>query len=194
MWKTLEDIDQRLAALRNLAGRRARPRRATGRELMTVLFQEVSFQEDDLSEQRQTYYNGDGDDIIIQRFAATVSFVRPIEPGVRTSLYKVTGGWSTYLWDASLPGIGSEPGFDFQWNYVVNSRQSQYSRDPCMSDMLVGLDKGQMLDFRVPLVLPKSESLEFRVQPLRYLFPDHFAKLAHTYFVGFIGLGYRSVP
>lgn len=196
MWKVLEEIDGRIEKLRSVAGKAARPLPAVSRELVTVLYQEVSFFEDDLQEQRQTFYNGDRDTLAIQRLGVKVSIALPEHPEQRIALQKVTAGWTNFSWLAGpLLQPVLNPGFDFQWNYVVNSRQSQYSRDACMSDMLVGSDKGQMLDFRVPLVLPKSESVEFRVQPLRYLFPDSYGKVAGTkYFVGFVGLGYRSMP
>lgn len=199
MWKILEEIDARIEKLRVVAGKAARPLPAESRELFTALYQEVSFYEDDLQEQRQTFYNGDRDTLVLQRFAVKVSIELPEQLGQRIALQKVTAGWTamdSWLARGSVRQQAVlDPGFDFQWNYVVNSRQSQYSRSSCMSDMLVGLDKGQMLDFRVPLVLPKSESVEFRVQPLRYLFPNSEGKVPGTkYFVGFIGLGYRSMP
>lgn len=196
MWKILEEIDARIEKLRTITEKVSRPLPAESRELFTALYQEVSFFEDDLQEQRQTFYNGDRDTLVIQRLAVKVSMELPSAPGQRRALQKITNGWTMSFASGTIFGQSvPAPGFDFQWNYVVNSRQSQYSRDACMSDMLVGLDKGQMLDFRVPLVLPKSESVEFRVQPLRYLFPGSSGKVLGTrYFVGFIGLGYRSMP
>lgn len=183
-WKALEEIEARIEKLRGRAEKSSRPLPAQSRELVSVLYQEVSFSANDLSEQRQTFYNGDRDTLVIQRFAVTVSVEAPLpnrieSAGARRSLQKVAYGWTG--------------GFDFAWNYVVNSRQSLYSRDTCSSDMLVGLDKGQMLDWRVPLVLPKSESIEFRVQPLYYPFPGTEGD-ATRYYVGFHGLGYRSMP
>lgn len=195
MWKVLEELDARIEKIRSVAQKETRPAPADSRELFTVLYQEVSFLEDDLQEQRQTFYNGDRDTLVLQRLAVSVSMALPTAPEQRITLQKVTAGWSCFFWGEGRPSPVWSPGFDFQWNYVVNSRQSQYSRDACMSDMLVGLDKGQMLDFRVPLVLPKSESVEFRVQPLRYLFPGSSGKVPGSrYFVGFMGLGYRSMP
>lgn len=190
-WKALEEIEARIERLRGRAEKSARPLPAQSRELVSVLYQEVSFLQNDLSEQRQTFYNGDRDTLVIQRLAATVSIELA---GIRFSLEKTAIGWALQGWRWALfddPGTG----FDFSWNYVVNSRQSLYSRDACSSDMLVGLDKGQMLDWRVPLVIPKSESIEFRVQPLRFPFPGTQNSIASTrYYVGFHGLGYRSMP
>ncbi len=194
MWKTLEAIDQRITQLRGRVERATRPAPASGRELFTVLFQEVSFLEDNLAEQRQTYYNGDRDTLVIQRLGVSVSYSLAASPTVRRTMQRTTTGWGVVGTLTGAEGIVAPAFFDFQWNYVVNSRQSVYGRQPSMSDMLVGLDKGQMLDFRVPLTIPPSESVEFRVQPLRYRFPDDEEKVAGTtYFVGFIGLGYRSV-
>lgn len=209
-WKVLEELDARIEKLRTSAEKVTRPHPAESRELVTVLYQEVACVEDDFSLQKQTFYNGDRDTLVIQRLAATVSVEFPpgteIVPqgegspvnvgGIRFSWYKTPIGWgSPLVWWNNYDGGTFITGFDFQWNYVTNSRQSQYSRDMCSSDMLVGLDKGQMLELRVPLVLPKSESVEFQVQPLRFLFPGVKGKVPGTrYFVGFHAFGYRSMP
>ena len=201
MWEVLEGIDKRLAVLRQHIEQAIRPRVAGGRELFTVLQQEVICTEDDLQEQRAVFYHGDAATLHVQRLGVTVTVSKPAAPNNRWPLSKVTNGWSS-LTTAQAPGLFSLTGanvffdgsFDFAWNYQTNSRQSFYSRESCMSDMLVGLDRGQMLDFRVPLMLPKGESIEFRVKPLRYAFPGATGKTTGMrYHIGFVGLGYRSV-
>lgn len=200
MWEILESIDKRLATLRNAVEQAARPRAASGRELLTVLQQEIVCTEDDLQEQRAVFYHGDATTLHVQRLGVTVSVSKLAAPNNRWPLSKVTNGWSSQA-TAQAPGQFSLTGsnvlfdgsFDFVWNYQTNSRQSFYSREYCMSDMLVGFDRGQMLDFRVPLMLPKGESIEFRVKPLRYAFPGTTGKTAGMrYHIGFVGLGYRS--
>lgn len=211
-WKLLEEIDARIEKLRTRAEKMTRPLPAESRELVSVLYQEVSFFEGERAEQRQTFYNGDRDTLVIQRLAATVSVeyppgssfppFSPLYSSARITLQKLQTGWGMLGWGLELAADNAwVGGFDFNWNYVVNSRQSLYSRDPCSSDMLVGLDKGQMLDLRLPLVIPKSESVEFRVQPLRYPLPgssvvsgSSYTVPGARYFVGFHGLGYRSMP
>jgi len=194
MWDDLNKVNQRLVKLNEMASRVAMPKVASGRELVTILDQEVAIHEDDLSEQRVTFYNGDPDTYVIKRLGVTVSMI-PGSAGVlavhkRIFFAPVRHGWA---FDGELST--SVPAFDFQWNYALNSTQSQYSRDNLTSKSLVGFERARMLDLKKPLIIKPSDSVEFRAKPTMFFFPGNANRNANNlYLIAFIALGYRSVP
>lgn len=195
MWDVLNAINQRLVKLNEMAARVAMPKVASGRELVTILDQEVAIHSDDLKEQRVTFYNGDPDTYIIKRLGVAVSMIpgdaEELLVDKRIPFIPTRFGWN----QSNALGGSTTPAFDFQWNYALNSTQSQYSRDNLTSKSLVGFERGRMLDFSKPLVIKPSDSVEFRARATMFPFPGTAGKNANDlYLVAFIALGYRSVP
>lgn len=193
LWDEVAALERRLVDVEKVVRRLSQPLPARARETMTVIQQEIAIDAYDLSEQQATFRNGDRDTIVVQRLACAVS--KNPEPSSETyerlPLEKTPEGWHRRDLDYSI--LDSE--FDFLWNYQVASRQAFYSRDFLTSDSLVGLDKGQMLDLRVPLVLPRGEMVTFYVRPQMFAIPSSSAAVtvgSSVYYVSFLGLGYRG--
>ncbi len=152
----------------------------------------------DFAERFSTWKNGDANEIVIQRIGAVVHDIRSatVPTNITTSrrpLYKVQGGWGNTPFNDSL-AMYPAPEFDFEWNYLVSSRQSRYSQSGFVSsDVLAGADRAKMLDLRVPLVVPTGEIVVFQARPLFFNPSGNVTvvPLNTQYLVGFVCLGYR---
>jgi hypothetical protein len=188
MWEILDKIEKRISDLHDKAKILVQPEPAISRELTTLIYQEIVIPFGSMEEQKVTIYNGDRDEWVIQRLAATVLYDEVASQQLRIVLLKHARGW------ASTTGVPPEIDFDFVWNYAVNSRQSLYSRDNAASSanyltssVLANLDSARMLDWQYPLIIPPSDSIEFRVKPIcTRPTPTRF-------YVGFVGVGYRRM-
>ena len=204
-WETLDKIEQGVDALVEKARVLRQPRPAKARELSVLFVQEVGFiQPLDYRLQSGTFYNGDERDLVVHRLTAMVYFsdaagVAGVDP--TTVLFPAlrTGG----VWDGDASGGAcggwqqqnggtSNPTFDFQWNLRNDKAQSQYSRDLMSSAVLGDIRSKRFLEFCRPLVLRKSDSVVFQVQPT--LFRNISDPTHAQLLVSFVGLGYRRVP
>lgn len=198
MWETLDKLDSRISALRDKARVLVQPEPAISRELVTLVYQEIVIPAESLEEQRVTIYNGDRDEWVIQRLSATVLYdLSPEVPRYeRRQAVRWAQGWEIAGFRGQPPQISV---FDFVWNYAVNSRQSLYSRDNAASSanylssaMLANADSARMLDWHYPLVVPPSDSVEFRVKPICIPATSPGSRPVRVY-VGFVGVGYRRM-
>jgi hypothetical protein len=191
MWEELQALDGKIDKLRERVRRATEPVHASARELTTIIAQEITCTEDDLSEKTATFYNGSGDTYVLHRLSVVVTYQTPAAAPtqLRRTLDRYAFGYST--------AVGIAPGnsrvlFDFVWNYLIASRQSAYSRQPLGSPMFNGLERSQAFDLYEPLVLKPVDAIEFRMRPTAYALPGTPLKTAgSTYFVNFLAFGYR---
>lgn len=193
MWEELQDIDKTVDRLRDRVRRAIQPPPADARELVTVVSQEISCSEDDLSEHFAVFYNGSPDTFLLHRLSVQVSYKPsgsiPAVIDRRVSMERYAFGYM----DRSIPAFPPPLFmFDFVWNYLINSRQSVYSRQPLGSSIFNGLERSQTFDLYEPLILKPVDSIEFRMRPTMYALPGTVGKDAGTtYFVNFLAFGYR---
>lgn len=210
-WSAVQGLEQRAKSLLKEVASVARPHAAQSRELVSVLMQPVRVEilsyPFDMSVRQATFYNGDRDEILIRRLAAYVTL---FEKTGNAAFAEVLMGktqegftWSNFsTWVTGSADIVYPIGiFDFLWNYEVGSRQSTYARggEFASSDSLMGLiDRGDPMDVRTPIVIPRGEQITFSVKPLYFNFRRLQDAVAHstavTYdsiFVNFVGLGRR---
>jgi hypothetical protein len=189
MWEELESFEKSIDQLSARVRRATAPVGASGREMVTLISQEITCVEDSLDEKFATFYNGSGQSMILHRLSVEVYIQPPslVATDERRVMTRFANGYISRV----SPGL--EVGmFDFFWNYSLSSRQSAYSRQPVGSTMFNGLEKSQAFDLHEPLVVKPVDSIEFRMRPLAYLLPGSAAKTAGTnYFVSFLAFGYR---
>jgi hypothetical protein len=191
MWEELQALDGKIDKLRERVRRATEPVHASARELTTIIAQEITCTEDDLSERTAIFYNGSGDTYVLHRLSVVVTYQTPAAAPtqLRQTLDRYAFGYST--------SVGIAPGnsfvlFDFVWNYLITSRQSTYSRQPLGSPIFNGLERSQAFDLYEPLVLKPVDAIEFRMRPTAYALPGTPLKTAgSTYFVNFLAFGYR---
>jgi len=191
MWEELQALDGKIDKLRDRVRRATEPVHASARELTTIVAQEITCTEDDLSERTATFYNGSGDTYVLHRLSVVVTYQTPTLALTqqRLPLSRFAFGYAA--------GVGVFPAngivlFDFVWNYLIASRQSAYSRQPVGSPMFNGLERSQAFDLYEPLVLKPVDAIEFRMRPTAYALPGTAQKTADsTYFVNFLAFGYR---
>jgi hypothetical protein len=185
MWEELQALDGKIDKLRERVRRATEPVHASARELTTIIAQEITCTEGDLTEKTATFYNGSGDAYILHRLSVVVSYQTPA-----LALTKQRLPLSRFAF-----GYGAASGsilFDFVWNYLIASRQSAYSRQPVGSPMFNGLERSQAFDLYEPLILKPVDAIEFRMRPTAYALPGTVGKVADaTYFVNFLAFGYR---
>lgn len=195
MWSDLEEVEKKIKALEDRALIETEPSSAYGRELSTFLVQELECGASSFEERRVTFYNGDAETLCLSELAVNVFYQNPTAPvfsNFRIGLVDTARG---FTFPASL--AWSDPFyFDFSWNYVVNSRQSLYSRDYLSSSVLgSGTDRAQMFCFDKPIRLVPSDSIELRVLPTLLPIPafvDPALIQGASIIVSFAFLGYRS--
>lgn len=186
MWNLLTTAQERICSLEKEVERATLPASASGRELCTFVAQEVLFaQPYSFEEKRGIFYNGDMDTLTLCRVGVEVYVKIP----------DLQGGVSRYQTTKEATGFNmagfTSINFDFQWNYLINSTQSLYSRDYLGSDILAaGQDRAQMFSFHTPLILAQGDSIEFRIRPTNFTPPPYF--FTADYVVSFILLGYRG--
>ncbi len=200
MWEVLDKIDKKISDLHDKARALVQPEPAVSRELSTLIYQEIVIPPRSMDEQRVTIYNGDRDEWVIQRLSAVVLYdiqavVDLDQDEERRISLRRAWGWEISGFRAAV----QIDYFDFAWNYAVNSRQSLYSRDNAStsanyltSAVLANQDSARMLDWQYPLVIPPSDSIEFRVKPLCIPTQGGAAQPTRIY-VGFVGVGYRRM-
>lgn len=188
MWEDLQELDKHVDALRARVRKATEPVPASARELLTIIAQEITCTEDDVSEKSATFYNGSPDSYIIHRLSAVVTYqsLAMVPSQQRDVMLR-----SAFCYYVALGGV-SQVYFDFVWNYSVASRQSYYSRQAVGSPMFNGLERSQAYDLYEPLILKPVDALEFRMRPIMYALPGSPGKTAGaTYFVNFLAFGYR---
>lgn len=200
IWDEISALEGDVSVLEKLVNRAVRPVAAKSRETQTLLLQEVEVSLYDMQRKYATYQNGDIDTLEIWRLAMTVSKNDDLttNPGKRIMLTRAPQGWieagiTTGLASSTTTVMGVD--IDVRWNYVVGSRQTRYSRDNfCNSEMLVGLDKGEALDFRAPLIVPRGEQIEFHVEPATFAVPLASGDVTPNttkFYVQFHAMGFR---
>lgn len=183
MWEQLQDIDKKIDKLRERVRRATEPSHASAREMTTIVAQEITCVEDDLSEKYATFYNGSPDSFVLHRLSMSVS--RTTATSTRTALDRYAFG---YIETANL----TVSVFDFTWNYLTSSRQSAYCRQPIGSTIFNGLERSQAFDLYEPLILKPADAIEFHIYPIAYALPGTTTKdTTTTYFVNFLAFGYR---
>lgn len=183
MWEELQALDGQIDKLRERVRRATEPVAASARELTTMIAQEITCVEDDLSPKTATFYNGSPDSYVLHRFSVSVMAQLPGAPA-RVQLDRYAYG---YLRLNSTQFL-----FDFEWNYLVASRQSSYSRQALGSTVFNGLERSQAFDLYEPLIIKPVDAVEFRMRPTAYLLPGSPLKTpGTTYFVNFLAFGYR---
>ncbi len=211
-WSAIKELDDRAKALMREVVQVARPKAAVSRELVSLLMQpvrvDITGSVFDMSVRESTFYNGDRDEIRIRRLAAYVTLFDRASPATLLSeilLGRTQEGFAWSTFDNFTTGgadvvypVGI---FDFLWNYEVGSRQSTYARggEFASSDSLMGLqDRGDPMDLRTEIVIPRGEQIQFRVKPLYFNFRRLQDSVQHTtavtydsLFVHFVGLGHR---
>lgn len=187
MWEELQDLDKKIDNLRSRVRKAVEPSPASAREFVTLIAQEITCVEDDLTEQLATFYNGSSDSYILHRLSVAVSTqFEPQSTTFRRSLDRYAFGYMRR-------GFGAQIGpFDFVWNYLISSRQSYYSRQALGSSVFNGLERSQAFDLYEPLILKPADSIEFRMKPTAYALPGTPDKeQGRVYFVNFLAVGYR---
>lgn len=193
IWDEIKAMTGDVATLERSVEVATRPFASKSRELQTLLVQEVEVDQYDMRTRQAVFANGDIDTLEIWRLAMTVSknSAPSSTPHKRIMLARAPQGWIEATEAAGLLGLD----IDVRWNTVVGSRQTRYSRDFfCNSDMLVGLDKGQALDFRAPLIVPRGEQIEFYVEPIAFTIPTESGNVTIgtvKYYVQFHAMGFR---
>lgn len=191
MWEELQDLEKKIDGMRARVRKVMEPPPASAREIVTLIAQEITCVEDDLTEKTATFYNGSGDTYILHRLSVVVS-TESAEPNLRIELPRYAYGYMR----AAEPSVGNiippiGP-FDFVWNYLISSRQSYYSRQPVGSTVFNGLERSQAFDLYEPLMLKPVDAIDFRMRPTCYALPGTRGKLqGRTYFVNFLAFGYR---
>jgi hypothetical protein len=190
MWEELQALDGKIDKLRDRVRRATQPVHASARELTTIIAQEITCTEDDMSERVATFYNGSPDSYILHRLSVVVSYQTPsmVASQTRFMLQRFAYGYGT-----SNPGLlDLSVLFDFTWNYLTASRQSAYSRQPLGSPIFNGLERSQAFDLYEPLILKPVDSIDFRMRPIAFSLPNTTGKtVGATYFVNFLAFGYR---
>lgn len=193
IWDEIKMLTDEVGLLEKAVEREVRPAAVKSREFMTLFVQEVEVDQYDMRTRQAVFQNGDIDTLEICRLAMTVAKnVTPTtQPNRRTMLARAPQGWIEASATAGLLGLD----IDVRWNTIVGSRATRYSRDHfCNSDMLVGLDRGQGLDLRVPFILPRGEQLEFYVEPIAFAIPTGSGSVTPgevKFYVQFHGMGRR---
>lgn len=184
MWEELQALEGQIDKLRDRVRRATAPVPASARELTTIIAQEISCVEDDLSERVATFYNGSGESYVIHRLSVSVSIAAS---GRRIPLERYAFGYMR-----SSAGSPTFALFDFVWNYLMASRQSAYCRQPLGSPIFNGLERAQSFDLYEPLIVKPGDAIEYRMRPTMYALPGTADKTAGTrYFVNFLSFGYR---
>ena len=179
MWEELQDLEKTIDKMRDRVRRATEPTPASARELTTIIAQEITCTEDDLTERTATFYNGSPDSFVLHRFSVLVS------RSPKTPMYRYAFGYI----DSQNNSLSV---FDFVWNYLISSRQSSYSRQPVGSPIFNGLERSQAYDLYEPLILKPADAIEFRMRPIAYALPGTATKQPDTiYYVNFLMFGYR---
>lgn len=189
MWEQLQNLEKKIDGLRDRVKKAVEPEPASAREMLTLITQEITCVEDSTDVRSALFYNGSPDTYIISRFSVVVSAQTPGSAN-RTLLRPTPWGYRRLV----SPGVPLAIGpFSFEWNYLVSSRQSLYSRQFVGPHVLyAGITASQAFDLYEPLILKPVDSVEFRLRPLCYALPGTLGKLAGmTYFVDFLAFGYR---
>lgn len=204
-WEQLDKVEQGIERLVARARALREPSQARGRELATVLVQEIGpISRFDYNPKVMTFYNGDERDLVVERLSCAVYLfnssnnqVKQLErfggtwtgaSAAAAAIIASGGGWVGGLGAADIANYFI---FDFLWNYQRDKTQAKYSRDRGVSSFALGdYRKKKYLDFARPLVLQKGEGMHFEVMP------TCFRNVSSTFqfVVSFIGLGYRREP
>jgi hypothetical protein len=198
MWQELQTLDKKVESLRSKVRRAVEPYSATSRELVTLIAQELTCEEDDLDEKTATFYNGSADSYVLQKFSVEVTAKEKSSALAADSDQRIVLSRYAFGYMRPVPDRPRAPEdytigpFDFVWNYLVSSRQSYYSRQYLGSTVFNGLERAQTFNLHEPLVLKPVDSIEFRMKPIAYALPGTSFKFPdRVYFVNFLAFGFR---
>lgn len=197
-WLGLDRVEKAIDTLVDRARIAREPAPAKGRELGIVLVQDVGplvpFSYNPLE---VSYYNGDERDLVIEKLTCVVYNQSQTSPDNDAAFVKCTrfaGAWNAAGFS---PGAGggwrfSTKLFDFNWNMRFDDTQARYSRDSNLSSFVLGdIQKKRYLEFARPLVVRKSASVAFLVQPTLF---RACSATTDQFQVTFVGFGYRRQP